>query len=148
MRDLIAEREEAKIVEQRQISLLKNFIGTQRERFEFAEISQHLAMEKNLEDTMVLNDALVGWLTNPKIDAKRKAELNDLVSSLWRVMAYCSNLETVSKTAVSKYIITEKRNDQLVSEKRSLELKFQKFENEKNKEIDALKKEIEFLNKP
>lgn len=148
MEDITALREANKVVEQRQVALLKNFIGAQRERFEFAEISQHLAMEKNLEDTMILNDALTTWLMNPKADAKKKKELSDLVNSLWRVMAYCSNLETIAKTAVSKYITTEKRNDQLVSEKHSLELKFQQFEKQKNKEIDALKKEIEFLNKP
>lgn len=148
MEDITALREANKIVEQRQVTLLKNFIGTQRERFEFAEVSQHLAMEKNLEDTMILNDALTTWLMNPKADAKKKKELTDLVNSLWRVMAYCSNVETIAKTAVSKYVTTEKRNDQLVSEKHSLELKFQQFEKQKNKEIDALKKEIEFLNKP
>ena len=136
-------REENKIVEQRQTSLWMNFVKEQRERFEFAEISHNLAYEKNLEDTMIINDSLTNWATNPKLDKDKKKELNGLLLSLWRVMAYCSNLETIVKTAVSKYVTTEKHNSKLVSEKRMLELELQ----QKDKTIETLKKEIEFLSK-
>ena len=140
-------KEESKIAEQRQTSLWIRQIKSERERFEFADTSQSLAYEKNLEDTIILNEAITNWLLNPKLDAKRKAELNELLLSLWRVMSYCSNLETVTKTAVSRYVLAEKRNAELASEKRILELKYQQLELTKNKEIDALKQEIEFLNK-
>lgn len=147
MEDLRKLREENKDLEQRQNALLMSFIKNERKRFEFADVSQQLAYEKNLEDTMVINDALTTWLQNPKLNAKSKAELNDLLVSLWRVMTYSNNLETITKTAVSKYVSTERRNDELVSEKKTLELRLHQIEQTKNKEIDALKKEIEFLNK-
>jgi hypothetical protein len=148
MESLNKQREESKIAEKREASLLLRMVKGQRDNFEFAEASQNLASEKNLEDTMILNNAITNWVLNPKLEESKKKELNDLLLSLWRVMSYCSNLETICKTAVSKYVLTEKRNSELVSEKRILELKLQQLEQIKNKEIDALKKEIEFLNKP
>jgi len=143
MREVDKLREDSKIVEQRQTALFVSFVKQQRERFDFAEVSHHLAYEKNLEDTMIINDALTNWSTNPKLDADRKKELNGLLFSLWRVMAYYTNLETIVKTAVSKYVTTEKQNSKLVSEKRMLELQLQK----KDKQIEQLQKEIEFLSK-
>ncbi len=147
MKDLIRLKEEGKIAEKRESQLLLRYIKQQSDRFEFADISQQLAYEKNLEDTMILNDALTNWASNPKLPKEKQKELNDLLLGLWRIMSYCNNIETTIKFSVSKYVTTEKRNTELVSENKTLELKMQQLELLKNKEIEALKKEVEFLSK-
>lgn len=147
MDDLIKQREQNKIVEKRETALWLSFIKEQRERFDFADVSQHLAYEKNLEDTMIINNALTNWLSNPKLSAEKKKELNDLILSLWRVMAYCGNIETTIKYAVSKYVTTEKRNDELIADLAQLKLKYRNLEVSTNNTIESLGKEIEFLSK-
>lgn len=140
-------REEQKLQEIRQNNLLLNFVKQERKSFEFANVSQQLAYEKNLEDATIINDALTNWSGKIKPDDSRKKEVDGLLFSLWRMMAYSQNLETITKTAVSKYISIEKRNTELVSENKLISLKSEAEINKLKKEIDALKKENEFLSK-
>lgn len=138
MDDLIKQREQNKVHEQRQVNSFMKMIYKQRESFQFADISQQIAHEKNEEDLVVLSDTLTKWNLKIKNDDPRKKELESLLFSVWRVMAYSQSLETVSKTAVSYYMSVEKRNTQLASDIRLVELKSQQ-------EIDKLKNEIETL---
>ena len=147
MKELQQQREEQKLQEIRQNNLLLKFVKQERKNFEFADVSQQLAYEKNLEDAMIINDALTNWSGKMKPDDSRKKEVDGLLFSLWRMMAYSQNLETITKTAVSKYISIEKRNTELVSENKLISLKSEAEINKLKKEIDALKKENEFLSK-
>jgi len=146
MSDLQAQREEQKILEKKQVDLMLKIINEQRSRFEFAEVSHHLAFEKNVEDLTVLNDALTEWILKLKPEDKRKKELTNLLQSVWRVMTYCQSLETITKTAVSKYVGLEKRNTQLASERRTLELQIEQLRKEKDAEIESLTNALNFQN--
>jgi hypothetical protein len=56
-------------------------------------------------------------------------------------------MRTLTKATVSKFMTFEKTNYELNSTNRILKLELTQLDNKKNKKIDALKKEIEFLSK-
>ncbi len=148
MKDLNEKREFNKIIEKAQAKLFYDYTKKNRDYFEFAHIQQSISYEKNVEDTLILSNTISEWILKLKPDDKRKKELEDLLQSVWRVMAYCQNIETVIKECVSRYIVSEKRNTELASENLTLRLKLEQLEKSSKKEIDDLKKEIEFINKP
>lgn len=147
MDDLIKEREKAKQLELLQAKNAINYIKQCRQRFDYADSAQWLAQDKNLEDLTVVSNAISEWVLNPKLGKEKKQELTELLQSTWRVMAYCQNLETVAKSAVQKYVITENRNDELLAELTQLKLKYRNLEVSTNNTIESLGKEIEFLSK-
>ena len=147
MESINKQREEERKLEQYQSKIIIEYAKKARERFEYADTAQWLAQDKNLEDLTIVSNSISEWVLNPKLDAKRKKELTDLLMSIWRVMAYCQNVETICKTAVSKYSTTESQLGKYESEIRILKMELEQLATTKNKEIDVLKKEIEFLSK-
>lgn len=143
MEQAIKQREENNRLELLQAKANINLTAKVRERFNYADTSQWLAQDKNLEDLTIVSNAITEWILNPKITEAKKKELTELLQSVWRSMAYCQNLETVTKTAVSKYSFTEKQFSKYLSEIRLLKLE----KTQKDKEIESLKKEIEFISK-
>lgn len=147
MDDLIKDREKAKQLELLQSKNAINYVKQCRQRFDYADSAQWLAQDKNLEDLTVVSNAISEWVLNPKLGKEKKQELTELLQSTWRVMAYCQNLETTTKSAVQKYVITENRNSELLSELAELKLKYRNLEVSTNNTIESLGKEIEFLSK-
>ena len=147
MSDLIKQREESKQLESLQAKNAINYIKQCRERFDYADSAQWLAQDKNFEDLTIVSNAISEWVLNPKLGKEKKQELTELLQSVWRVMDYCQNLETITKSAVQKYVITEKRNSELLSEQMQLQLKYRNLETTTQNIIESLKKEIEFLSK-
>lgn len=141
------EQEENRKIERYQAKLILEQSKKVRERFDYADTAQWLAQDKNLEDLTIVSNAITEWILNPKITEGKKKELTDLLTSTWRVMAYCQNLETITKTAVSRYSQAESQYDKYQSEIRLLKLEKEQLEQSKNKEIESLKKENEFLSK-
>jgi len=147
MENLNKQREEADKIERFQVKAVLEMAKKVRERFDYADTAQWLAQDKNLEDLTMVSNSLSEWLMNPKISESKKKELTDLLMSIWRVMAYCQNIETICKTAVSKYSVNESKIGKLETEIRILKMEKEQLEINKNKEIDVLKKEIEFISK-
>ena len=147
MDDLIKEREKAKQIELLQTKNAIGYIKQCRQRFDYADSAQWIAQDKNLEDLTIVSNAISEWVLNPKLSDGKRQELTELLQSIWRVMAYCQNLETVAKSAVQKYVITENRNDELLAELTQLKLKYRNLEVSTNNTIESLGKEIEFLSK-
>jgi len=145
--DIQSQKEKNKILEMKQSNLHFEFLKKQRQRFDFADTSHWIALNKKEEDFLFLCDAFTKWITALKDGDKRRDELTELIQSVWRLQGYCVNLETITQAAVSDYITTEKRNLQLVSEKRLLELEIQQLKIQHEQAIKSLKAEIEFTQK-
>lgn len=142
--DIQQEKEKEQLLEISRGDLYFKFLKQKHERFEFADLSQKLAFDKKGEDLLFLNDALTKWFTNSKKEEQKK-ELLSLIQCIWRVDVYCGNIETVVKKSVSEYVTTEKRNNELVSEKRKLEIEIISLKAKYENEIKSLKSEIEFI---
>lgn len=141
------EQEEQRKIERYQTKLILEQAKKVRERFDYADTAQWLAQDKNLEDLTIVSNAISEWILNPKITETKKKELTELLMSVWRVLAYCQNVETICKTAVSRYSEAESKFDKYQSEIRILKMEKEQLEQSKNKEIESLKKEIEFISK-
>lgn len=146
LKELNEKKESNKLLEISQSKLMFDFLKKKHKRFEFADISQRLAFEKKGEDFLFLGEALTRWHNNSKKEEQQK-ELLGLVQSLWRIDAYCQNIEIIVQQSVAEYVTVEKRNSELVSEKRFLELQIIQLKSKYEIEIKSLKSEIEFLNK-
>lgn len=138
------QREEKRVLEQSQARLHFEFAKRERERFDFADTSQWLAFDKKEEDFAILLDKFIGWIEVMKDGDNRKTELTEMVKSIFRLQGYCSNLETITQTAVSKYSSFEKQIKESKSEKRLLELELIQMKAKHDSEIKSLKSEIEF----
>ena len=145
--DLQKQKEQNKLLEKKQSVLYFEFLKKQRQRFDFADTSQWIALNKKEEDFLVLCDTFTKWITALKDGDKRRDELTELIQSVWRLQGYCVNLETITQAAVSEYSTTEKRNLQLVSEKRLLELEIQQLKIQHGETVKSLKAEIEYTQK-
>ena len=143
MKDLQEQKEANKNLEMAQSKMMFQFLKQKHERFEFADISQKLACDKKGEDLLFLGHALTKWHNKSTKDEQKK-ELLGLVQCLWRVDIYCQNIETVVQQAVSEHVTTERRNIELVREKRKLEIEIIQLNSKYGKEISELKKTIEF----
>jgi len=147
MENLNKEREADSFIEKKQVKLLMSFIKKERDRFNFADTSQWLAFEKKEQDLLVLADALTAWTIKIDKGDPRHKELMDLLKSVWSIGSYCSNLETICQSSVSKYIGLENEAKRLSSEKREASLRFQLKEKEYLHKIETLEKEIEFTSR-
>jgi len=144
MKDIEQKKEFQSQLENAAAGLYFGFLKNKRDSFEFSDVAQILAKDKNDEDLLFVCDAFTKWHNNSKKEDQKK-ELLSLLQGVWRVSSYCINLETITKQSVSKYVDIEKRNMQLVSEKRTIELKnLQQIEKLEN-EIKSLKAELEFV---
>jgi len=141
------QKEQNKILEMKQSNLYFEFLKKQRQRFDFADTSHWIALNKKEEDFLILCDTFTKWILALKDGDKRGKELTELLQSVWRLQAYCVNLETITQASVSEYTTTEKRNLQLVSEKRLLELEIIQLKSKHEQEVKSLKSEIEFTQK-
>lgn len=141
------EQEEQRKIERYQTKLILERAKKIKENFDYADYAQWIAQDKNLEDLTIVSNAISEWILNPKIAESKKKELTELLQSVWRVMSYCQNLETITKTAVSRYYHAEQQFDKYQSEIRMLKMEKEQLEQSKNKEIESLKKEIEFISK-
>lgn len=141
------QREEAAFLEVAQNKLWARLRKEERQRFDFAETSQWLAFDKKEEDFAELMDKFIGWIQALGNREDKKTELTLLLKTIFRLQGYCSNLETITQTAVSKYTTFEKRIKELRSEKRLLELELIQIKAKHDSEIKSLKSEIEFIGK-
>lgn len=139
-------RAENSFVERARANLMQRLWNEERERFAFAENSQALLKDKNALDTMLILDALEGW--HSKAPKEKKKVYLELFLAILRIQNYTDNLETLNQHAVAKYVTEVNLSKRSLSAAHAEKLKLQLQVNAQLKEIDALKKEIEFLNKP
>jgi len=145
MKELNENREKERLNEIRLCSLQIEMSKKKRERWEFSDLSEQMAFDKNLEDLLIISDSFFEWSKQAKGD--KKNVLDNLFISTVRVGTYIQHLEVIVKKSICEYRDEVKRNVELVSEKRALELKLMQLENEKNNEIKSLKAENEFLSR-
>lgn len=145
--DLNKEREENRLLEQQQIGLFTKFVRQKRERFDFADTTHWIALNKKEEDFLILCDTFTKWHNAINLEDKRRNELLDLIQTVWRLQSYCINIETIIQSSVAEYVTSEKRNLELVTENRRKELEFILTEKKYLSKIEELGKEIEFITK-
>lgn len=145
MKEIQEEKELLKRMELSTSNLYFEFIQQKHKRFEFAAIAERLACERKGEDLLLLSDALTKWHNKSKNEHQKK-ELLSLLQCIWRIDAYCVNIETIIQQSVAEHVTTERRNSELVSEKRKLEIELITTKKTLEDEIKSLKAEIEFIN--
>jgi len=145
MKELNDKREKERLNEIRLCSLQIEMSKKKRERWEFSDLSEQMAFDKNLEDLLIISDSFFEWGKNAKGDKKKV--LDDLFIGTVRVGTYIQHLEVIVKKAICEYRDEVKRNTELSSQKRLLDLKLIQLEKEKNNEIKTLKAENEFLSR-
>jgi hypothetical protein len=119
----------------------------QRAYFQYADASQNLLESQKDDDLLFLQEAFIKWINGLKEGDARKAELNLLLKSIWRIQAYCGNLETVCKASVVELINLEDKISNLESRNKILELEKIQINNEHQIKVKALEAEIEFTTK-
>lgn len=120
-------------------------IRMQRDRWEFADLSEQLAFDKNMEDVMLIADAFSNWLQNA--EGAKKVTLTNLWLAIIRISVHFSHLEVICKKSVLEYRNCLKEVDVLNSKVRMLELENKSLKLDFEGQIHSLKSEIEFLNK-
>lgn len=141
------QKEKLNQLEIKQANLHLEYLKKRRSQFDFADTSQWIALNRKEEDLLLLGDAFTRWSSALKDGDTRKDELILLLQSVWRLQAYCTNLETIIQSAVMEYVTKEKRNSELLSEKRRLELEIEKLKKNHQKEKQSLEEEIKFISK-
>lgn len=119
----------------------------QRAYFQYADASQNLLENQKDDDLLFLQEAFIKWINGLKEGDARKAELNLLLKSIWRIQAYCGNLETICKASVVELINLEEKISNLESRNKILELEKIQINNEHQIKVKALEAEIEFTTK-
>ncbi|MCL5460164.1 hypothetical protein M3M33_16115, partial [Loigolactobacillus coryniformis] len=79
----IKQREENNRLELLQAKANIKLTAKVRERFDYADTTQWLAQDKNLEDLTIVSNAITEWILNPKITEEKKKELTELLQSVW-----------------------------------------------------------------
>jgi hypothetical protein len=146
MENLKDKRQELKEKEMQQLSLQSKILQQERERFDYADTSQWILDQKFDTDLIFMQDKILEWLKSAKNENQKKV-LNEMLLVSYRIYTYTEQMRTLTKATVSKFMTYEKTNYELNSTNRILKLELTQLDNKKNKEIDALKKEIEFLSK-
>jgi hypothetical protein len=146
MENLKDKRQELKEKEMQQLSLQSKILQQERERFDYADTSQWILDQKFDTDLIFMQDKILEWLKSAK-NENQKIVLNEMLLVSYRIYTYTEQMRTLTKATVSKFMTYEKTNYELNSTNRILKLELTQLDNKKNKEIDALKKEIEFLSK-
>ena len=146
MENLKEQRQELKEKEMQQLSLQSKILQQERERFDYADTSQWILDQKFDTDLIFMQDKILEWLKSAKNENQKKV-LNEMLLVSYRIYTYTEQMRTLTKATVSKFMTYEKTNYELNSTNRILKLELTQLDNKKNKEIDALKKEIEFLSK-
>ena len=137
------QKEKLNQLEIKQANLHLEYLKKRRSQFDFADTSQWIALNRKEEDLLLLGDAFTRWSSALKDGDTRKDELILLLQSVWRLQAYCTNLETITQSAVMEYVTKEKRNSELLSEK----LEIEKLKKKHQKEKQSLEEEIKFISK-
>lgn len=119
----------------------------QRAYFQYADVSQNLLENQKDDDLLFLQEAFIKWINGLKEGDARKDELNLLLKSIWRIQAYCGNLETICKASVVEIVNLNEKIENLESRNRILEIEKIQINNEYQKKIKSLEAEIEFTNK-
>jgi hypothetical protein len=146
MENLKDQRQELKEKEMQQLSLQNKILEQERERFDYADTSQWILDQKFDTDLIFMQDKILEWLKSAKNEYQKKV-LNEMLLVSYRIYTYTEQMRTLTKATVSKFMTFEKTNYELNSTNRILKLELTQLDNKKNKKIDALKKEIEFLSK-
>jgi hypothetical protein len=146
MENLKDKRQELKEKEMQQLSLQNKILEQERERFDYADTSQWILDQKFDTDLIFMQDKILEWLKSAKNENQKKV-LNEMLLVSYRIYTYTEQMRTLTKATVSKFMTFEKTNYELNSTNRILKLELTQLDNKKNKKIDALKKEIEFLSK-
>lgn len=136
---LETDRKKQRSFEVSQGKLLAQFLEKQSENWQFIEISEQIAFDKNNEDLILLGEKMLEFSEKAKEENKRM--FIELYLKVIRISSYCMHLETVAKHAANLYRNESKKIALLESEKRLLSLE----KTQKENEIKSLKKEIEFL---
>jgi hypothetical protein len=132
-------------IERQQTKLHIKYLEQRRKQFDYADTAQWILEDKNQSDLIELGDKLSEWSSKAKDSNKKQFE--ELILTLFRVQAYCTNLETLSKQSVAIYIQERKINERLESELRLSKLEFIKETSKLKTELDNVKKELEFINR-
>lgn len=138
-------KDEQRHVERSQSKLLVEYLRNQDRFWEFQGLQEQIAFDKNQNDMILISEQLFEWSKKAK-NPEQKKLLDDLFMKMIRVSSYVFHLETVSKHSVTLYYQELDTSKRMLSEKRTLQLKMEVLEIEKNAEIKALKSEIEFIN--
>jgi hypothetical protein len=138
-------RSQNALIEKAQVGLMLQFWEKERQRFDYADTAQYILQEKNELDIMLIMDKLVEWTKVAKDENKKM--FTDLFLAILRIQNYVSNLETLNKHSVAKYIGEVQISKNTASNAYSEKLKYEQEIYKLNKEIESLKKENEFLSK-
>jgi len=145
-----AEREANRIKERQQAGLYARMLQHSRDRYNQAETMLHFQSQKNLEDTIFVQEKILDWMHKAKPDTTQKKILDEISVALVCMNAYTINVEMAAKQAVATSI---RDNEALIPlEKeihaRDVKIKERDFEILKlNSEIKKLNIEIEKLKK-
>jgi len=143
--ELENKRSQNALIEKAQIACMSRFLEKERERFDYADTSQYLLQDKNETDILLLMDKIVEW--SKKAKEENKKMFTELFLAILRIQSYVSNLETLNKQSVAKYIgevqVSKNTASIAFADKLKYESEILKLKNT----IESLGKEIEFLSK-
>lgn len=137
-------KDDQRNIERSQSKLLVEYLKQQDKFWEFQGLSEQIAFDKNQNDMILLSTQISEWLEKSKNEEQKKI-LTEMFLKTIRISSYVFHLETVSKHSITLYRQELETSKRLLSEKRSIELKLNQTEKEKDEQIKALKKEIEFI---
>jgi len=132
--------------EMEHVSLWTKFLEQQRERFDYADTAQWLIDDKFDTDLIFFQDKLIEWLKSAKNENQKKV-LNEMILVCFRINSYADQMRTLNKHTVAKYAMTEKRLTALYSEMSILRYDKDAEISKLKKELENVKKEIEFNSK-
>lgn len=142
MNELNEKRKAQNEIEKSNVSIFIKALESEKKRFEYAEASQWLLDDKCDTDLIYIQEKLSEW--SAKAKETQKPVLNEMYFGIMRVYSYIESLRTLCKTAVSKYVGLEKENARLQSEINLQKMNHLKEIQRLTKELENVKKEIEF----
>lgn len=146
MSDLHKEKVFEKKVELEQVALYQKYIATEREQFDYADVSMWLLENKNESDLALIMDSFCDWMNKSDTDVKKK-KYSELMHCILRIQSYCTVSSTVSKQAASKLVSLQREFNHLSKSNKMKDINHQFEVDSLKKQLKIAKDEIEFLSK-
>jgi len=143
--DMINARESHNQDEKKQAELYSRWLHYRREQFEHAEAHLGIQTTQNLDDLIYIQEKVSEWAG--KATEKSRAMFNDVAGAVIRVSAYIVTLESTAKAAVCDSIRDAKVTSNLMKENEKLKTDLSNKDLKHGLEISRLQKEIETLKK-
>jgi hypothetical protein len=130
--------------EEYEVNLYVRKLKEQRVYFQYTDVATNLLESQKDTDLLLLQESFTNWIGALKEGDKRKDELTLLLISIWRIQAYCVNIETVSKAAVVDVMDKNSYIKSLESQIKNDKLKNDLLIKSLESQIKMLKDEIDF----